>query len=80
MIFCLSKDREAIELVEDDLTEIIFKLIRTSDTYGWSDLELGHVFHETAKGVRFTISKLTRREVRSRLLQFKHERYEEEES
>lgn len=46
--------------------------------YGWSDLDLGHGFHETAQGVRFTISEAARREVLARLLQLNHERYEEE--
>lgn len=46
--------------------------------YGWSDLDLGHGFHETPQGVRFTISETARREVLARLLQLNHERYEEE--
>ena len=46
--------------------------------YGWSDLDLGHGFHETPQGVRFTISEAARREVLARLLQLNHERYEEE--
>ncbi|MHB8135975.1 MAG: Eco57I restriction-modification methylase domain-containing protein [Anaerolineaceae bacterium] len=46
--------------------------------YGWSNLDLGHGFHETPQGVRFTISEAARREVLSRLLQLNHERYEEE--
>lgn len=46
--------------------------------YGWSDLDLGHSFHETPQGVRFTISETARREVLARLLQLNHERYEEE--
>ena len=46
--------------------------------YGWSDLDLGHGFHETPQGVRFTISEPARREVLARLLQLNHERYEEE--
>ena len=29
--------------------------------YGWDDLDLGHGFHETAQGVRFTIDKAARR-------------------
>jgi hypothetical protein len=41
-------------------------------------LDLGHGFHETAQGVRFTISESARREVLSRLLGLNHERYEEE--
>jgi len=46
--------------------------------YGWDDLELGHDFHETAQGVRFTVSESARREVLSRLLRLNHERWEEE--
>jgi len=46
--------------------------------YGWSDLNLGHGFHETKQGVRFTISETARREVLQRLLKLNHERYAEE--
>lgn len=46
--------------------------------YGWEELELGHDFHETAQGIRFTISESARREVLSRLLALNHERHEEE--
>lgn len=46
--------------------------------YGWTDLELGHGFHETRQGVRYTISDPARQEVLSRLLQLNHERYAEE--
>jgi hypothetical protein len=46
--------------------------------YGWQDLDLGHGFHETAQGVRFTISDEARREVLRRLLELNHKRYEEE--
>lgn len=46
--------------------------------YGWSDLDLGHGFHETPQGIRYTISESARREVLTRLLQLNHERYEEE--
>ena len=45
--------------------------------YGWEDLALGHDFHQTAQGVRYTIERVARREVLSRLLQLNHERYEE---
>ena len=31
--------------------------------YGWTDLNLGHGFHETKQGVRYTISESARREV-----------------
>jgi hypothetical protein len=46
--------------------------------YGWTDLDLGHGFHETKQGVRYTISEPARREVLARLLQLNHERYAEE--
>src|SRR5205823_1004475 len=46
--------------------------------YGWADLELGHGFHETKQGVRYTLSEAARREVLGRLLKLNHERYAEE--
>jgi hypothetical protein len=46
--------------------------------YEWDDLDLGHGFHETKQGVRFTISESARREVLDRLLRLNHERYDEE--
>ena len=27
------------------------------DAYGWDDLDLGHDFHETSQGVRFTFGR-----------------------
>jgi len=47
-------------------------------TYGWDDLDLGHGFHETKQGLRYTISEAARREVLGRLLKLNHERYAEE--
>jgi hypothetical protein len=46
--------------------------------YGWADLNLGHHFHETKQGVRYTISEAARREVLTRLLRLNHDRYAEE--
>ena len=46
--------------------------------YGWTDLDLGHGFHETKQGVRYTISEPARREVLARLLKLNHERHAEE--
>jgi hypothetical protein len=46
--------------------------------YGWTDLTLGHGFHDTKQGLRFTISEPARREVLARLLKLNHERYAEE--
>jgi hypothetical protein len=46
--------------------------------YGWHDLDLGHGFHETKQGTRYTISEAARREVLDRLLALNHARYAEE--
>jgi hypothetical protein len=46
--------------------------------YSWSDLDLGHGFHATKQGERYTLSESARREVLDRLLQLNHERYAEE--
>ena len=46
--------------------------------YGWPDLDMGHGFHETRQGVRYTISEPARCEVLARLLKLNHERYAEE--
>ncbi|HEY3856709.1 MAG TPA: type IIL restriction-modification enzyme MmeI [Verrucomicrobiae bacterium] len=46
--------------------------------YGWNDLDLGHGFHETKQGERFTISESARRTVLDKLLELNHQRYEEE--
>jgi hypothetical protein len=49
-----------------------------ASAYGWTDLDLGHGFHETKQGVRYTISEPARREVFARLLKLNHERHAEE--
>jgi hypothetical protein len=46
--------------------------------YGWSDLDLGHGFHPTKQGERYTLSEPARRTVLDRLLALNHQRYEEE--
>ena len=49
-----------------------------ADAYGWSDLELGHDFHATAEGRRFTISAVARRALQERLLALNHARHADE--
>jgi hypothetical protein len=49
-----------------------------ASAYGWTDLDLGHGFHETKQGVRYTVSVTARREVLDRLLALNHERYAQE--
>jgi hypothetical protein len=51
-----------------------------AEAYGWDDISLGHGYHETAQGVRFTISGAARREVLKRLLELNHQRHAEEEA
>ncbi len=48
--------------------------------YGWGDLALGHGFHETKQGLRFTIQESARREALRRLLALNLARYEAEQS
>ena len=48
------------------------------DAYGWTDLDLGHGFHETKFGTRFTFAPVPRQEVLDRLLELNHERYADE--
>lgn len=43
--------------------------------YGWEDLVLGHDFHATAQGARFTLCEAARREVLDRLLALNHARF-----
>jgi hypothetical protein len=51
-----------------------------AEAYGWGDLRLEHGFHETAQGVRFTVSEAARREILRRLLELNHQRHTEEEA
>jgi hypothetical protein len=61
------------------LRELHVKMDRAvAAAYGWDDLALGHGFHETMQGVRFTIDQDVRWEILDRLLELNHERYEEE--
>jgi hypothetical protein len=48
--------------------------------YGWTDLDLGHGFHETKQGIRYTISEPARRTVLDRLLALNHEHYAAEQA
>jgi hypothetical protein len=44
----------------------------------WREIELGHGFHETQQGMRFTISPQARVDVLDKLLALNHYRYEQE--
>lgn len=61
------------------LRDLHFEIDRAvAGAYGWSDLDLGHGFHQTKQGLRYTISESARGEVLARLLRLNHERYAEE--
>lgn len=46
-----------------------------AEAYGWTDVELGHDFHKTPRGVRFTVAGDARDELLGRLLELNHSRY-----
>ena len=46
--------------------------------YGWADVTLGHDFHATSQGTRYTLCPGARGEILDRLLQLNHDRYAEE--
>jgi hypothetical protein len=48
------------------------------DAYWWGDLDLGHGFHDTRFGVRYTLEPVARQEVLDRLLELNHARYADE--
>jgi hypothetical protein len=52
--------------------------LAVAEAYGWQELDLGHSFHETNQGIRYTISEAARRKVLDRLLALNHELHAEE--
>jgi len=54
--------------------------VATVRAYGWDDLadSLGHGFHDTRQGTRYTVAPLPRQEILDRLLELNHARYAEE--
>ncbi|MCY4424817.1 MAG: hypothetical protein OXC06_17275, partial [Acidimicrobiaceae bacterium] len=71
-----------VDLVEDiqPLRDLHVDLdVAVRDAYGWSDLDLGHGFHDVrGQGVRFTFSPSAADEVLDRLLELNRKRYESE--
>ncbi len=67
---------EMVYMQRDVTSNVGFRPVAA--TYGWTDLDLGHGFHETKQGVRYTINEPARREVLARLLKLNHERHAEE--
>jgi hypothetical protein len=50
------------------------------DAYGWTDLDLGHGFHETRQGARFTFEPVIRQEILDRLLELNLQRHAADEA
>ncbi len=50
-----------------------------ADAYGWT-FPLGHGFHQTRQGLRYTVSNEARQEILDELLRLNHERHAEEEA
>lgn len=67
-----SSDIDKLRQLHKEMDEAV------ANAYGWTDLDLGHGFHQTKQGVRYTICEEARREVLDRLLELNHERYAEE--
>jgi hypothetical protein len=68
----------------DDVTQFRDLIVQLDQAvvaaYGWNDLNLGHGFHETKQGMRYTISDTARGEVLDRLLALNHKRHAQEEA
>jgi hypothetical protein len=72
--------REAYALDEEREPEIreYEKRVASAPLPAWREIGLGHGFHETRQGVRFTISPQARIDVLDKLLALNHYRYEQE--
>jgi hypothetical protein len=69
--YSLDEEREpAIRQYEKDQASVALP--------SWREIELGHGFHETRQGIRFTISAQARADVLDKLLALNHYRYEQE--
>ena len=72
-------DRSVREASIQKLRELHVQMdLAVAQAYGWNDLHLGHGFHETKQGMRFTVSETGRVELLDRLLALNHRRYAEE--
>ena len=72
-LYSVDKNPVAVEMARLSLW-----LITLNKNRPFTFLDLGHGFHETKQGVRYTISNEAQREVLGRLLKLNHERYAEE--
>lgn len=78
-LYNLVHDPDVTDTEIDRLREIHTEIdLATAEAYGWDDLDLGHGFHETRQGRRYTISPEIQVEVLDRLLELNHQRYADE--
>lgn len=78
-LYNLVHDPEVTDADIQDLREAHVEIdAATAEAYGWDDLDLGHDFHRTRQGQRFTIAEDARVELLDRLLELNHQRYEKE--
>lgn len=66
------------QVVRDFRSLVVELDAAVAGAYGWSDMVLGHGFHETKQGIRFTVSPQARAQILDRLLELNHQRYAEE--
>ena len=73
--------REAYAMDEERESEIrdFEASVASAPLPPWREIDLGHGFHETRQGVRFTISPQARDDVLDKLLALNHFRYQQEE-
>ncbi|MCX5460426.1 Eco57I restriction-modification methylase domain-containing protein [Streptomyces sp. FT1] len=64
----ISKLRECHKAIDEAVAE----------AYEWGELDLGHGFHETRNGVRFTVAPVAQNEILDRLLELNHARFNRE--
>jgi hypothetical protein len=70
---------EVVSLDIEELRGLQRKLDHAvADAYDWADFNLGHGFHETKQGIRYTISEEARITILDRLLILNHQRHAEE--
>jgi hypothetical protein len=67
-----------------DISELRYRHVKMDQAvaaaYDWQNLDLGHGFHSTKQGIRYTISEAARRTVLDRLLALNSQRNAEEEA
>jgi hypothetical protein len=64
-----SEDLRTLRTLQADLDHAV------AVAYGWPDLDLGHAFHATRNGPRYTLGEQARRTVLMRLLALNHARH-----